>query len=63
MTKLYFIHERLQNLFERNLDVRMELEASSKMADEELEGLIRYYFVRGFEYVQIVRFLSKYTEK
>ena len=34
--------------------------ASSKMADEELQGLIWYYFVRGFEYVEFIQFLSKY---
>lgn len=31
---------------------RWSLSSSSKMAEEELEGLIRYYFVRGFEYVE-----------
>ena len=33
------------------------------MADEELEGLIRYYFIRGFEYMEIIHFLSKYHRK
>lgn len=33
------------------------------MEDEDLEGLIRYYFVRGFQYVEIIQFLSKYHGK
>ena len=33
------------------------------MADEDLEGLIRYYFFRGFEYVQIFNFLARYHGK
>ena len=37
--------------------------ASSKMEGEDLEGLIRYYFVRGFLYVEIIHFLSKYHGK
>ena len=28
-----------------------------------MEGLIRYYFFRGFEYVQILNFLVRYNEK
>ena len=36
---------------------------NSKMADEELEGLIRYYFIRDFEYMEIIHFLSKYHGK
>ena len=39
------------------------MRASSKMEDEDLEGLIRYYFVRGFQYVEIIQFLSKYHGK
>jgi len=30
---------------------------------EDEEGLIRYYFVRGFQYVEIIQFLSKYHGK
>ena len=33
------------------------------MGDEDLEGLIRYYFVRGFQYVEIIQFLPKYHGK
>ena len=38
---------------------RWSLSSSSKMADEELEGLIRYYFVQGFEYVEIIQYRGK----
>ena len=33
------------------------------MADDDLECLIRYYFFRGFEYVQIFNFLARYHGK
>ena len=38
---------------------RWSLSSSSKMKDEELEGLIRYYFVKGFEYVEIIQHRGK----
>ena len=41
----------------------MNSKMADELADEELEGLIRYYFIRGFEYMEITHFLSKYHGK
>ena len=31
----------------------MNSKMADELADEELEGLIRYYFIRGFEYMEV----------
>ena len=41
----------------------MNSKMADELADEELEGLIRYYFIRGFEHMEIIHFLSKYHGK
>ena len=41
----------------------MNSKMADELADEELEGLIRYYFIRGFEYMEIIHFFSKYYGK
>ena len=41
----------------------MNSKMADELADEELEGLIRYYFIRGFEYMEIIHFFSKYHGK
>ena len=55
--------ETSEKLISRNSTGMSNMAAAGEIEDESEEDLIRYYFLRGFQYGEIKNFLSEYHEK